>query len=719
MKKILSISLIFTLLMAFAMCVSAVSVEFDEDGQLGYASAEGNVENVVVKDGTLTFDVAEGGDAQVYIRRAYNEVVSPYGVVNADMSKEIEIRFATNVKSGSFIIYFTSINPEDGSWYCRPYSSSDTSEQSYMANVRRVDFETSGNLDDFVTVKIGRSDVPYWKGIVTSLRINAAIPVGSTISIDYIRFTGDEPEPQPEPEVHEKTQMILDEEKLYGECILFDDFESYELNDVPSVVYYSNAGLNAMHGADQLASYKVVTDIGGNKTKLLELVSAGATWKYPMLNVAYVLEEKGEFTMLMDAYTEVETAISWCFHNGYSATGVDPSTGPRYRDNTNLVTCNKWQTPKSVHGTSEIAGLTSVDYFRYGAYNLDEGEKVYIDNIRAYFKPYIFATVEAGGAEGDVPEISFVKNGVITFPECNLVKEGYKFAGWKNNINNNVYLAGQKMEVGDAAEITFTATWSKFRPVLVRKSSIRTDNGAQGMRFSGYVTNENRQQADEYGFIVSTESLLKGNQLVFGENTSETDGVSPDGVKYVYGVAYDKEKGVDIVYATSGEVFGSAYWADIEGYFFTGILTDIPESGYEEKIVIRPYARVGEVYSYGDPLKRSIRDIAQNAYDNGVREEYVMNILEATKNLPNKKVCFFGDSITHDGTFIKELYQHYLNSDKEMGRVEMYNVGISGDRASQALKRVDDELMYYDPDIVVMMFGMNVIIDILLRRKMR
>ena len=39
-------------------------------------------------------------------------------------------------------------------------------------------------------------------------------------------------------------------------------------------------------------------------------------------------------------------------------------------------------------------------------------------------------------------------------------------------------------------------------------------------------------------------------------------------------------------------------------------------------------------------------------------------------------IALFGDSITHSGKFIRELYEHYLNSDVEMGRLEMYNVGI-------------------------------------------
>jgi len=710
MKRFFAITMAVVFCILLAVCTSAITVDFD-NGAMGYASIGGHTANGVVENGVLTFDMTDA-DPQIYINRAYDPVKSPYGVVNADKCKQIEIRFATEITSGTLEIFFTSKNPEDGSWFCKPWEKGDTSEQGYVANSRKYKFETTGSLDDFVTLTIDRDDVPYWKGIVTSLRIDPDSGKGKKFALDYVKFPGEEPEPTPDPDPEpetpvtpEKPQWVLDEEKLYGECLLFDDFESYAIDSVPSTVYYSKAGSTGMAPADQCKSYKVVNGKGTNTTKVVELISKGS-YKYPFISVGYKLEEQGEFTMLMDAYTEVETANKWAFHNGFTC---DPAvTGDnRYRDESNTIAANRWQSPMAVHGTNEKPNLVSVNYFRFGGSNLLENETIYLDNIRAYFKPYMYATVNAGGAEGTVPEISFVENGYITFPECTLTYEGFTFDGWKTNLSGNVYKAGEKLAVGSAKDITITATWSKFRPVLVRKNSIRTTGSAQGMRFAGYVTDENKADADEYGFIVTTAELLGDNQLVFGENTSETSGVSPDGVKYIYGAAYDKEGGIDKIYATDGSIFGSAYWKNIQGSFFAGVLTGIPMGEYETKMVVRPYAKVGGNYSYGDASTRSIRDIAQNAYDDGNREEYVMNILNSTKNLPNKTVCFFGDSITQNGTYIKELFQVYLDSDKEMGRIEMYNVGIPGDTASGGLNRIDSELMGYNPDIVVIMFGMN------------
>ncbi len=714
MRKMSRVLIALTLLvMCFFMTlsVSAYTVEFNTDGNLEGVTLNSHISDGKVENGNLYFKT-NNTDSQIYINKKYDYVNKTGGIINADECESLEIRFSTTQTEGYFEIFFTSVNPENGEWFCKPWESGDKSEQSYVSNSRIYKFNGSGSLDDYITLTIDRTEVTYWKGIVSSFRIDPCTKTDIEFKIDYIKFIGGDltPEEPEEPEVPAapatKAQWVVDEEELYGECLFFDDFESYALNAVPSTVYYSKAGSTGMAGADQCKEYKVVTGIGGNDTKLVELISKGS-YKYPMLNVSYKLTDDGQYTVLMDAYTTATVAQKWAFHNGFTC---DPaiSGDNRIRDESNLVVVGKWQTPKAVHGTDEKPNLVSINYFRYGAGNIVEDEKIYIDNIRAYFKPYRYATVNAGGGEGTATDIRFVQNSTLTLPACPFTKEGYSFDGWKTSLGSKIYDEGEKVEIGNVTSLTITATWSKFRPVTVRKNSIRTTTESeQGLRFAAYVTNENKADADEYGFIVTTAALLGDNELTFGENTSDTAGVTPDGIRYVYGTAYDKAKGIDKVFSTSGEVFGSEYWKKIEGCFFTGVLTKIPEAAYCEKMVVRPYAKVEGTYSYGETIVRSIRDIAQNAYDSGNREAYVMNILEKTFNRPNTKVCFLGDSITHRGLFIDELYEYYLKSDKKMGRLEMYNLGISGDTAGGALKRIDDDVMYHDPDVVVIMLGMN------------
>lgn len=713
MKRMFGLVLAFLLCFVLGVCACAYSVEFNKAGDLEGWVVGTHMGNSKVENGMLTFDILQR-DPQLYLNnRAYDLNTKKGGIVNGDECKSIEIRFATTVTKGYIEVFFTSVNPETGEYISRPYKQGDTEPGAYTKTSKQYPFTGTGSMDDFITLTIDRTQNAYWKGIISTIRLDMTDDQqGHKFAVDYIRFNGgdlgqQEPEPEPEPEVPVvpvKTQKILDEEKQYGECLFFDDFESYKVGAVPTSVYYANKSGVTMTKADQCASYEVVTGIGGNDTKLMKLVSTGS-YKYPFLSIGYRLEDKGEVTLLLDGYTDNLSARKWTFHVTFSASVTHADS--RYRVEPVAVEKSKWQSAQTVVGTIEKEGLTSMNSFRFGASNVDKDEVIYIDNIRAYFKPYLHATVNAGGAEGTVPEISFVQNSSITFPQCNLTKEGYTFDGWKTNLGSKIYMPGEKLNVGLNKNITITAVWCKFKPVTVRKNSIRTDAGLQGMRFAAYVTRENKEQADEYGFIVAVASVLGDKPLMFGENTSDNAGVTPDGVRYMYGAAFNKEKGIDKIYATNGEIFSSAYWKEIEGIYYAGILTGIPEAAFSERIVVRPYARVGDTYSYGETITRSVRDIAQNAYDNGSREDYVMNILNKTKNLPNTKVCFFGDSITHSGKFIRELYEHYLKSDKEMGRLEMYNVGISGDTASGALARIDDDLMYYDPDIVVIMLGMN------------
>lgn len=93
----------------------------------------------------------------------------------------------------------------------------------------------------------------------------------------------------------------------------------------------------------------------------------------------------------------------------------------------------------------------------------------------------------------------------------------------------------------------------------------------------------------------------------------------------------------------------------------------------------------------------------------------------------NSTVCFFGDSITHKGSWIRRVYEYYLKRDI---RFEMYNCGVAGANATNAYGTIDDTLLIHNPTDVVIMFGMNdvwrdlyctsnVTSDIIMQRRMR
>ena len=69
------------------------------------------------------------------------------------------------------------------------------------------------------------------------------------------------------------------------------------------------------------------------------------------------------------------------------------------------------------------------------------------------------------------------------------------------------------------------------------------------------------------------------------------------------------------------------------------------------------------------------------------------------------RVCFFGDSITHAGFWIRRIYDYYRNT---LGvKLEMYNCGVSGNHGFHAVARMEKSLLNFEPNVVVIDFGMN------------
>ena len=77
------------------------------------------------------------------------------------------------------------------------------------------------------------------------------------------------------------------------------------------------------------------------------------------------------------------------------------------------------------------------------------------------------------------------------------------------------------------------------------------------------------------------------------------------------------------------------------------------------------------------------------------------------KYTDGKVICFLGDSITQNGKYIRELYEHYLSDETAIPGIEMYNCGVPGDKTTQALARIDTDCLNYNPDVVFVCFGVN------------
>lgn len=71
-----------------------------------------------------------------------------------------------------------------------------------------------------------------------------------------------------------------------------------------------------------------------------------------------------------------------------------------------------------------------------------------------------------------------------------------------------------------------------------------------------------------------------------------------------------------------------------------------------------------------------------------------------------ERVCFVGDSITHGGNYHNYVYLYYLTRFPER-EIQVFNAGISGDTATGALKRFDDDIAIHKPTLSTIMLGMN------------
>lgn len=74
---------------------------------------------------------------------------------------------------------------------------------------------------------------------------------------------------------------------------------------------------------------------------------------------------------------------------------------------------------------------------------------------------------------------------------------------------------------------------------------------------------------------------------------------------------------------------------------------------------------------------------------------------------PGKTVCFLGDSITQKGKYIEEVYEYYCRDDNAKPGLRMYNCGIPGDKTLDALARIDEDCLCYNPDVTFVILGTN------------
>ena len=77
------------------------------------------------------------------------------------------------------------------------------------------------------------------------------------------------------------------------------------------------------------------------------------------------------------------------------------------------------------------------------------------------------------------------------------------------------------------------------------------------------------------------------------------------------------------------------------------------------------------------------------------------------KRFPDKaRVCFVGDSITHNGCYLKHIFYNYRKQFPKSG-IEFYNCGISGGNLGNTIAVYERDVAIYDPTHIVLMIGVN------------
>ena len=72
----------------------------------------------------------------------------------------------------------------------------------------------------------------------------------------------------------------------------------------------------------------------------------------------------------------------------------------------------------------------------------------------------------------------------------------------------------------------------------------------------------------------------------------------------------------------------------------------------------------------------------------------------------NDRVVFFGDSITHNNHYIMYIYSYYRKHFPNLN-IRFYNSGIAGATLSTGFRFYDEDLKAWNPNVIVMMYGMN------------
>lgn len=69
-------------------------------------------------------------------------------------------------------------------------------------------------------------------------------------------------------------------------------------------------------------------------------------------------------------------------------------------------------------------------------------------------------------------------------------------------------------------------------------------------------------------------------------------------------------------------------------------------------------------------------------------------------------VCFLGDSLTYSGQYHSYVQSYYLTRFPDR-RITFLNCGVAGDTVADALRRCAWDVQPHQPNVLVVLFGLN------------
>ena len=270
----------------------------------------------------------------------------------------------------------------------------------------------------------------------------------------------------------------------------------------------------------------------------------------------------------------------------------------------------------------------SIDVFNNSFY----GGSTSIDYIRVYRAGITTVSYDTNAPEG----ATVVKN---VAPDTGRgVGTGYLLKGERPEVDGYVFMGWALTKDAEASEViesldltgdtTIYAVWEKddtfVAPEKMDEQEIRSYGNKSGIRFKSSIKPSQKEELEEFGFIVTREVLLSENggeydtsALTFNLKNYNADS-SEKAPLYVTGVSYDKDGEIDII--RDNDENGNI--------IYTAVMTGIPMSSKKENMVVRTYAKYafGDRYMvvYGEPMSNSLYAIAEDIKkENG--EAYAAN----------------------------------------------------------------------------------------------